>query len=400
MTNMLQQAQQLQDEIVRLRRDIHQHPELSFQEVRTAQLVADTLQEIGYRNIKTQVGRTGVTAEIGTGSGPTIGIRADMDALPIHETTDVPWKSGNDGVMHACGHDAHTAILLGVAHLLHQDFAANGASWNGNVRLLFQPSEEAADEQGISGASAMISDGALAGVNHTIALHVGADLESGKLFFRDGYGCAAQDSFQAWVCGTGGHGAYPHKGTDPLFMLSHILPHLYAIPSRYINPKEPCVVSLGEVRGGAASNVIPDAVYVQGTIRSYDDEVRQQLRAEVERSFKLADVLGGSYTFKLKPGYPALWNDARVNDWMRSVTRETVGEAAVVDDEGGMGAEDFAYMTQLAPGAMLMLGAANGGGNHHTANFDIDESVFPAGAAVLAETARRFVTGQFTGAAS
>lgn len=393
---MLDKATAIKDEIIRLRRDIHQHPELSFQEVRTAALVADTLQEIGFTDIKTEVGRTGVVAQIGNGDGPTIGLRADMDALPITEKTDVPFKSQNQGVMHACGHDTHTAMLLGAAHLLRQSFAAEGDKWQGNVRFLFQPSEEKFDDQGVSGATAMIEDAALADVDAVLALHIISNQPSGQICVKDGYSMAAVDTFEAWVRGDGGHGAYPNGGSDPLFMLSTILPNLYAIPSRRIDPLEPCVVSLGEIRGGAAANVIPSEVYLQGTIRSMAAEVRERLWVEVENCFRLVESLGGSYKFKLSKGYPSLFNQAQVNDWVREVARDLAGAEAVVEHPFGMGGEDFAYMAQKAPGAMFLLGAqvANGG-MHHTDLFDIDEDALPLGTAVLAETARRFVLGQY-----
>jgi amidohydrolase len=394
---MLDKAEVLKEEIIRLRRDIHRHPELGFQEVRTAGVVADTLAEIGVTDVRTQVGRTGVVAQIGSGEGPTIGIRADMDALPIQEAVDVPYRSEKDGVMHACGHDSHTAMLLGAAHLLQQEYAAQGEKWQGNVRLLFQPSEESFGADGVSGATAMIEDGALEGVDNVIALHVISNQESGKLHFCDEFSLAAVDSFEAWVRGDGGHGAYPHEGSDPLFMLSTILPNIYAIPSRRIDPLERCVISLGQISGGAASNVIPGDAYVRGTIRSFKPEVREQLWAELERCFRLAEGLGGSYELRLLKGFPSMYNDPTVNGWMRQVGIELAGADAVVDEPYGMGAEDFAYMTQTAPGAMFMLGAqVEGGGNHHTATFAIDEDVFPLGAAVLAETARRYVLGEFS----
>ncbi len=393
---MLKKAQAIAPELIRIRRDIHQHPELSFQEFRTAKLVADTLQELGI-DPQIEVGRTGVVAQIGTGDGPTIAIRADMDALPITQKNDVPYKSQNAGVMHACGHDAHTAILLGVAHLLKQSLAEGG--WHGNVRLLFQPSEEAADADGISGAPAMISDGALDGVDAVIALHVWSDEPSGVFMFQDEYSMAAVDMFEARILGDGGHGAYPHAGSDPLFMLGPILNALYAIQSRRIDPLRPSVISLGQVCGGNIHNVIPNEVTLLGTIRSFQDEVRQQLWAEIETALKISEVLGGGYELNIMKGYPALYNAPVVNGWMRDVARELVGETAVSDIEFGMGAEDFAYMAQKAKGAMLMLGASMPDGivrNHHTDTFDIDESVIPLGTAVLAETARRFVTGQVT----
>ncbi|HID54134.1 MAG TPA: amidohydrolase [Anaerolineae bacterium] len=391
---MLDKATLLQDELINLRRDIHAHPELGFQEFRTAALVADTLTELGIE-VQTGVGRTGVVAEMGTADGPTIAIRADMDALPILEANDVSYRSQNAGVMHACGHDSHTTMLLGAAHLLKQSLATD--EWHGRVRLLFQPSEEAFDENGISGATAMIADGALDGVDAVIALHVASHKPAGQIMLCDGFALANVDAFEAWVRGDGGHGAYPHTGSDPLFMLSAILPAIYAIPSRQINPLRSCVISLGEITGGAAPNVIPNEVYIQGTIRSQEPEVREQLWAEVENAFKLSELMGGSYKFKLSKGYPAMYNDPKVNSWLRTVARDLAGDTAVVNAEFGMGGEDFAYMTQKAPGAMFMLGAAIDDGlvrNHHTDIFDIDEQVLPLGAAILAETARRFVTGK------
>lgn len=391
---MLEKATALQDEIIRLRRDIHAHPELSFQEFRTSALVADTLEELGIE-VQKGVGQTGVIGQLGTGEGPTIAIRADMDALPILEKTNTRYQSQNNGVMHACGHDAHTAMLLGAAHLLKQSLAEE--KWQGNVRLLFQPSEEAFDENGVSGATAMIDDAALANIDAVIALHVASHRPAGELGFYDGYALANVDSFEGWIYGDGGHGAYPHKGSDPLFMLSSILPIIYGIPSRLIDPLRPCVISLGEIRGGAAPNVIPNEVYIQGTVRSHQSDVREQLWAEIENAFKLSESLGGSYKLKVYKGYPAMFNDAEVNSWMRQVAVDLGQETAVTDREFGMGAEDFAYMTQKAKGAMFMLGAAINDGtirNHHTDIFDIDESVLPLGSAILAETARRFVTGQ------
>lgn len=391
---MLDKAQALSDELVRLRRDIHQHPELGFEEFRTAALVADTLAEIGIET-QTGVGHTGVVGQIGSGDGSTIAIRADMDALPILENNDVAYASQNEGVMHACGHDAHTAILLGAAHLLQQSFHTD--NWQGNVRLIFQPSEEKFDADGVSGATAMIQDDALEGVDAVIALHVWSDKTSGKVWLHDGFGLAAVDQFDAWIYGDGGHGAYPHTGSDPLFMLGPILNAFYAIPSRQINPLQPSVISLGQIRGGTAHNVIPKEVFLQGTIRSHETAVREQLWAEIERALSLSKPLGGDYKLEIVPGYPALFNDARVNGWLRDVVTDLVGETAVVQEEFGMGAEDFAYMTQKAPGAMFMLGAAPPDGvarHHHTDTFNIDERVLPLGSAILAETARRFVTHQ------
>jgi amidohydrolase len=392
---VLDKAKALSSELVRLRRDIHRHPELKFQEVRTARLVADTLQEIGGITIRTGVGKTGVVGDMGTRRGPTIAIRADMDALPILEQTGAEYASVNDGVMHACGHDAHTAILLGVAHLLKDSFADDGLQ--GTVRFLFQPAEEDTDEEGVSGAPRMIEDGALDGVDAVIALHVDSGELYGKIKAHAGPNTAAVDTFEAWITASGGHGASPHKGVDPIWMLGPVLTALYGIVARRIDPMKPAVVSVGQVHAGTASNVIPHEVYLHGTLRSYDPQVREQLIAEVERALSVVRPLGGGFRVKFGRGYPAGSNDPRVVDWLSAVTTDLLSHEAVVDEPVGMGAEDFAYMCQKAPGAMIMAGAAIDDGverNHHSNIFDIDERVLPIGAAILAETARRFLAGE------
>ncbi len=392
---MLAQAKNLTSELIRLRREIHRYPELSFQEVRTARLVADTLQEIGGVAIRTSVGKTGVVGELGNGDGPTIAIRADMDALPILEETGAEYASVNEGVMHACGHDAHTAMLLGVAHLLKNSFAADGL--RGKARLLFQPAEENCDEAGLSGAPRMIDDGAMAGVDANIALHVDATQPVGTIYTRSGWFSAAVDTFEAWLTASGGHGAYPHRSGDPLWMLGPVLMALHGIVARRIDPMQPAVVSLGQVHAGTTSNVIPHEVYLHGTLRSYDPQVREQLLNEVERALTIVRPLGGEFRLQVQRGYPSGWNDPAVTNWLNQVSQDVVGPAGVKEAPMGMGAEDFAYLCQQAPGAMIMIGAAIPDGvtrAHHTNTFDLDEQVLPIGAAILAETARRFLTGQ------
>jgi amidohydrolase len=391
---MLTRAQALADEMVRLRRDIHRHPELAFQEVRTAELVADSLREIGGYSVRTGVGKTGVVAEIGAGEGPTVAIRADMDALPILEANEVDYRSQMAGNMHACGHDAHTAMLLGVAHLLKECIADEGLG--GRVRLLFQPAEEAADAEGISGAPRMITDGALDGVDRVIALHVSSTDPAGTIIVPPGRFCAAVDTFRATISASGGHGAYPHEATDPLWMLIPALTALHGVVARRVDPLKPAVLSLGQIHGGSASNVIPGQVFLEGTLRSFDADVRAQLLAEVERALSVVRPLGGAYALQIERGYPPGYNNPEVASSLADVGRELAG-AQHVDDRPepiGMGAEDFAYMCERAPGAMFMLGAATPDGltrAHHTNIFDIDERVLPLGAAVLAETALRFL---------
>jgi len=392
---MLQKAQALSDELIRLRRDIHQHPELAFKELRTAALVSDTLREIGGITVRTGVGKTGVVGDLGTGDGPTIAIRADMDALPIIEAnTSAPYCSQTPGNMHACGHDAHTAILLGVAHLLKAEFASGAL--RGNVRFLFQPAEEDTGGEAMSGAPMMIRDGALDGVDAVIALHIDSTQPLGEITIRAGRSSAAVDTFRAWITATGGHGAYPHEGTDPLWMLGPLLMALHGIVARRINPLQPAVVSLGEIRGGAASNVIPAEVFLQGTLRSFDPQVREQLLEEVERALAVARAFGGDYRLEIERGYPAGQNHPEASAWLERTAIDLLGAGAIDKTRAGMGAEDFAYMTQQAPGAMFKLGAAVGDFTraHHTPVFDIDERALPIGSAILAETARRFLAGE------
>ncbi len=393
---MLEKAKSLSPELTRLRRDFHKDPELSFQELRTAGIVAETLQEIGGISIKTGIGKTGVVGEIGTGQGPTIAIRADMDALPIYEINEVDYASTNEGVMHACGHDAHTSILLGVAHLLKDTFAEGDLQ--GNVRFLFQPSEEDADEEGISGAPRMIEDGAMAGVDAVIALHVDSARPSGTVSIRPEWSSAAVDTFEAWLTASGGHGAFPHLGTDPIWMLGPVLTALHGIVARRVDPMKSAVVSLGQVHAGTSSNVIPHEVYLEGTLRSFDPDVRKQLIADVEQALSIVRPLGGDYRMEVWHGYPAGWNNPTVTDWLATVSSDLIGSEQVNDEVIGMGAEDFAYMCQKAPGAMFLLGAATPDKverHHHTNVFDIDESALPIGAAILAETAQRFLKGHW-----
>lgn len=384
---MLPKAQALKPRLVELRRAIHRYPELGFDVHRTAELVARTLNDLGLE-AQTGVGQTGVVGYVGDGDGPIIAIRADMDALPIDETNEVEYVSERPGRMHACGHDAHTAMLLGVAMLLADQKIP------GQVRLLFQPSEEAFDEHGVSGAPRMIDDGALKDVDAVIALHVNGVLEAGRIAVEPGQVSAAVDDFKAYVKGKGGHAAHPESTVDALYLATQVLNALYSVPSRRIDPIKPAVLTVGIVRGGTASNVITDTVYIEGTLRSRHDDVRDQLIEEVRRSLEIARTLGGDYELVIERGYPSMLNDAGVVEEIRGSALDLLGEDGLGTSKPMMGAEDFSYMTRLAPGAMFSLGTRTPGGRErypHSPDFDIDEDALPIGAAMLAETALRLL---------
>ncbi|MBZ0275272.1 MAG: amidohydrolase [Anaerolineae bacterium] len=385
--NILERAQDMDHLLSAWRRDIHMNPEISFEEHRTAQMVADTLRAMGIR-VETQVGKTGVVGHLGEGR-PAIGIRADMDALPIQEANDVPYASTVPGKMHACGHDAHTSILLGVARLLTE--MDNRPP--GEIRFLFQPSEEDQDAHGKSGAMYMIEDEALDNLDAVIALHVASTLTSGMVMIRSGYASAAVDSFEATIIGEGCHGAYPHFGNDPIFMLAQVVNAIHGIRARRIDPVHPAVISIGAVHAGSANNIIPDKVEINGTIRSFDSGIREQLLKELEQALSITRSFGGDYSLRVVRGYPSLHNDHEVSAVIEQVAVDLLGAEGVHPPEVGMGAEDFSYMAQKAPGAMFNLGAKFDAVNrpHHSPIFDLDESSFPIGAAMLAETACRLL---------
>jgi amidohydrolase len=377
------QAQAMHQTLIDWRRHIHMNPELSFQEFKTAQFVASQLRDMGIE-VETGVGKTGVVGRIGEGT-PVVGIRADMDALPIQEINDVPYKSQTPGVMHACGHDAHTAMLLGVAKILSEmpDRPA------GEVRFFFQPSEEDSDSENKSGATRMIEDGIMEGVDNVIALHVASDEPAGKVLVLDGPASAAVDSFKATIIGKGCHGAYPHDGIDPVHLLAQAINAINGVRARRINPTRGAVISIGSVHGGVANNVIPSQIEMTGTIRSFDDETRDELWKGLEQALGVTRALGGDFTLTFERGYPAMVNAASVSDVIREVTLDRFGEENLVEKEVGMGAEDFSYMLEKAPGAMFNLGAKFDEMDrpHHSPQFDISEDALPVGVTVLAAAA-------------
>lgn len=381
---MLARAKGLKGELIRLRRAIHRHPELGFREVKTAALIAETLESLG---IKVQIGvaKTGVIGYLGEG-GPVVAIRADMDALPIQELNEVPYRSQLPGVMHACGHDAHVAMALGAAILLKE------TEVEGEVRFLFQPSEEHLDEEGKSGAMRMVEERAMEGVEAILALHVDSETESGIIKISPGPMAAAVDSFKATIVGRGCHGAYPHRGVDPIFIAGQVILAIQGIVSRRIDPVKEAVISIGTIHGGTAENIIPEEVELTGTIRSFDQGVREQLHAELEKAFQVARTLGGDFRLAIEEGYPVMVNEERMTELIREVAIDLLGEEKVLPKEPAMGAEDFSYFLAQAPGAMFRLGIKKGEIRpSHGPHFDLDEEVLPIGAAILAESARRYL---------
>ncbi len=378
-----QRAHEISDQLVAWRREFHARPELGFQETRTAARVAKVVDSLGYR-VRTGVGRTGVVAELGQGH-PVVAIRADMDALPVNEANDVPYGSQVPGVMHACGHDAHIAIALGLATLLAQE------TFDGTVRFLFQPAEEVGDEEGISGAPRMVEDGAMDGVDTVLALHVDGSVPVGDITVDAGPASAGVDTFYATIVGRGGHGAMPHKVVDPIYIAAQVILALHAIVSRRLHPTDPAVVSIGAIHGGEAANVIPRKVEMSGTIRFMEVVVREQLHAEIERALEVARALGGDYTLQFESGGQPMINDSGVVELIREVGTDLLGADHVQTPKVEMGAEDFGAFSELAPGAMFMLGSRIEGDERraHDPRFDIDERCLPLGVAILAEATLR-----------
>ena len=385
---MLDRAKKLQSKLVEIRRHIHANPELGFEEVETSNYVSAQLSALGIEHQR-GVARTGIVATLGDGDGPIIALRADMDALPLTEANDVPYKSRKPGVMHACGHDAHTAILLGVAELLA------GEKLHGTVRLLFQPSEEGGAENK-SGGLLMVQEGVLANVEKVWGLHVGSDEQSGLISVGEGPITAAADSFRGSILGMGGHGAFPHRALDPIWLASIVLPALYGIIPRRIDPTRKAVITVGTVHAGTVGNIIPMQVDMTGTIRSFDEDVRRQLHDGLEQAFAIPRALGGDYTLEHPYGYPPTVNDPAAARFIRQVAEDVAGADHVQTARPMMAGEDFAYMAQKAAGGFIGLGAAIGDKPrpHHHPEFDIDESVLSLGAAVMAETARRYLCGR------
>jgi len=364
-------------ELVEYRRHFHTHPELSLEEHKTAAFIVRNLRDFGIAEIRTHVGKTGVLATLRGGKpGPVTLLRADMDGLPVQELNDVSYRSANDGVMHACGHDGHMAILLAAA----RELASRRAEVPGTLVFCFQPGEE-----GHSGNKLMIGDGALENphVDRTFALHLYSGLEAGKIGIRDGAFFASSDRFDIELIGKGGHGAMPDKAVDPIVAASQLVLLLQTIAGREVAPRQPVVVTVGALHAGTTFNVIPERAALQGTVRAFDEEVRNELPERIERlTAGLCSAMRLEYSFAYNWVYPVTVNDAGVNTIVREVARGVAGAENVVDPhEIVMWSEDMSFMQQQRPGAYFLIGARGDGARepHHSAHFDIDERALQVG---------------------
>ena len=379
---VLEQAESAKGQIIQWRRQVHQWPELGFEEERTADLAATVLRQLECR-VRTAVGRTGVVGEVGSGA-PVVALRADMDALPIEEESGLPFASARPGLMHACGHDAHVAMLLGAATIL------STRALPGTVRFLFQPSEESADAEGLSGAARMVADGAMDGVATVFALHVIPELPTGSIGVRAGAVQASADALHLTVRGRGAHAAYPHLGRDPIFIAAQLISALQGIVSRTVDPLAPAVITLGSIHGGTRANIIPESVAISGTIRALDEATRAHLADEIGRVATVAAALGGECDVDIVRGYPVTVNDAGAVSIVRAAAADVLGQGRAVEVEPSMGAEDFSLLAARAPGCFFRLGVTPPGGEPtriHSPRFRLDEDALPLGAALLAACA-------------
>ncbi|MCP3027326.1 M20 family metallopeptidase [Halobacillus sp. A5] len=378
-------AEALYSELVAWRRDFHQYPELSFQEKRTSEKVIEILNGFGAYQIHSHVGGCGVVATLTNGEGPTVGIRADMDALPIQEQSDHSFVSRHDGVMHACGHDAHTAILLGTAKILSEI----KQNFQGTIKLIFQPAEEACDEKGESGAVKILQSGLLDDMDRAIALHMCPWQKRGTLQLHDGPSMANNDEFELVINGRGGHGGYPHHTIDPIWLSTYVLQAIYSLTGRKVDPLEVGTISAGQINGGEAHNIIPNQIVIKGTIRSYEENVRLKLHEELKNAASLTQGLGGSYKLNINNGEPALLNHPFIN----RVIEKAADGFQVVKKPFGMGSEDFSYITEKLPAAMFFLGCGlEEERSLHHPKFDIDEKAMIDGTAILVKSALYLLT--------
>jgi amidohydrolase len=396
--------------VIAWRRDIHQHPELGYQEVRTAKLVADHLSALGYE-VKAGVGRTGVVALLRGGKpGPVVALRADMDALPVKEEVEVPfaskamatWRGKQVPVMHACGHDAHVAILMGVAEVL----ASLRADLPGTIKLLFQPAEEGSGDGSPSGAALMIRDGAMRDPkpDAIFGLHVTSGLKVGDIAIRPGGMLASSDGLHIEIKGSQTHGAVPWGGVDPIVAAAQVIMALQTIPSRQIDvTRSPVVVTIGSIHGGNRGNIIPETVVMEGTIRTHDEAIRSKVHEKVKDVAEaVARAAGAEAKVRIGRGYPVTANDPPLTAWAQASLRRAAGPAHVHEARPTMGAEDFSLLAHETPGVFFFLGITppdkrpgvtglGGAAPNHSPRFFVDEAGLRTGVRALSYLAVDFL---------
>src|SRR5205809_5135161 len=385
MEGLLEEVKEFEPRIIELRRRVHQNPELAYHEVKTASLVANVLRSLGVE-VTTGVGGTGVLGVLkGTSPGKVVALRADMDALPVEEMVNLPFKSKVKGVMHACGHDSHVSMLLGAAMLL----AKRREDIHGTVKFLFQPAEE---HGGRGGAKPMIEDGVMEDprVDYVFGLHIAGDHNSGILGFRPGPFAASPDTFEVRIIGKGGHGAAPHETIDPVYVAAQVIIALQGVSGRMIDPMQPIVISVGAVHSGTKENIIPDEAVLQGTIRTLDEVTRKRAKAKVEEVVKgVCKAFGAKAIVEFeKDAYPVTVNDEKVTEQAMKIVRKIRGGTKVKVIEPMLGGEDFSRFLHEAPGTFYFLGTRNPAKGciypNHSSRFKVDEDVLKYGSASLA----------------
>ena len=368
---------EMKDWLVETRRTIHMNPELGFEEVETSRLIAGYLDKFGLQ-VKTGMAKTGVIGLLKGGKpGKTVAIRADMDALPMEEANQVPYRSKVKGKMHACGHDGHVTILLGVARL----FSSLADQVQGNIKWVFQPAEE-----GGGGGRVLTEEGVLENpkVDAIFGAHLFPDLQIGRVGIHEKEGLAATDRFVIKMIGSGAHGAYPHLSRDPIAAVGHLITQIHTIVSRSISPLDSAVITIGKVGGGTAFNIIPDEAEILGTVRSLSQKVRGELKSRMEQVTQgVAKSFGMDYGFDFQYGYPALINDPEMSRLVAAACAKGIGKENVEFLRPSMGGEDFAYYLEKVPGSFFRLGCGNEAKGivnpFHSSRFDIDEDVLPFG---------------------
>jgi amidohydrolase len=399
-----QAAEAMRPQLVAQRRDFHKHPELSNREERTSRVIAEKLRALGFDDVKTGVGKHGVVGLLkGARPGPVVAVRADMDALPIQETLDVPYKSENAGVKHACGHDVHMAVQLGVAEILSKRRDLIG----GTIKFIFQPAEEGppAGEEG--GAKLMVKEGVLENPRPSaiFGLHVMPNIEVGQIGYNSGPAMASADRFTITVRGRKVHGAYPHDGIDAVVVAAECVSALQTIRSRRVNTQEPLVLTIGSIHGGNRFNIVTDEVKMEGTVRTLNEDVRRRVKEMMHETLAgVTAAYGAKYELDYVEGAAVTYNEPALVEATLPTLRRAVGEANVIAPKPQMGAEDFSYFQQVVPGFFYFLGVGNKAKGItamiHTPEFDVDEESLVVGVKAMTNVLLDYLDRQGKAAAN